>query len=142
MFEKGKGKLEFDKFIKYCPILNNVCLNMTLYFRSLSRARQLSGANPINADNYHYFSYDTCPRTCITGIAQTGAVRKEGPSGSICIQDKTYRVGISEWVWDKTNTAHVSISISIVIPLKLSITYIIIILSNLFHNSITFYNVL
>ena len=66
----------------------------------------MTKSNPKEADNYHYFSYDTKAGTA--GIARQMGWGGGKVSGSVCWEDKYRRTGISEWMRSDVNTAIVS----------------------------------
>ena len=61
----------------------------------------------MDADNYHYFSYDVLGGT--SGIARTVSWSGGNAKGSICIPQKQYRTAISEWISNGAKTALVRI---------------------------------
>ena len=68
-------------------------------------AESISGRNKINADNYHYFSYDNKGGT--SGIARGMGWTNSDASGSVCWRDKKRRTAISEWIRSDAETAMV-----------------------------------
>ena len=74
-------------------------------------AKSLSEKNKVNADNYHYFSYDN--KDGITGGATTASFANSDAGGSVCLRDQKLRTAISEWLNSDAETA-------IVIHLKIN----------------------
>ena len=89
--------------------LIHVYLAISLYFRN--SAGSISGKNKVNADNYHYFSYDN--KDGITGGATTVSFANSDAGGSVCLRDQKLRTAISEWLNSDAETA-------IVIHLKIN----------------------
>ena len=57
----------------------------------------------MNADNYHYFSYDN--KDGITGGATTMRFANSDAKGSVCWSDQKRRTAISEWLNSDAETA-------------------------------------
>ena len=66
-------------------------------------AEKISKHNPLDADHYHYFSYD--PKSGICGIARTVSWSGSKAKGSVCFPQKQHRTAISEWVHSAAKTA-------------------------------------
>ena len=73
-----------------------------MYRRS---AEELSANNPKEADNYHYFSYDTKSGTA--GIARGISFGGGKGSGTFCLpkQHQKSRTAISEWMSSDAKTS-------------------------------------
>ena len=85
-------------------ILYESCLLVIFLFFSQS-AENESGKNKVNADNYHYFSYDN--KGGVSGIARSMGWTNSDASGSVCWRDKKRRTAISEWLRSDAETAMV-----------------------------------
>ena len=66
-------------------------------------AKSLSEKNKVNADNYHYFSYDNKGGT--SGVATTMRYPNSDTGGSVCFRDQKQRTAISEWLKDDAQMA-------------------------------------
>ena len=82
-----------------------VYLAICLYFSE--KAESISGKNKVNADNYHYFSYDN--KGGISGLARTMKFSNSDASGSVCLRNQKPRTAISEWLNSDAEAAMVFI---------------------------------
>ena len=78
-----------------------------MYRRS---AEELSATNPKDADNYHYFSYDTKSGT--SGIARGVSFGGGKGSGTFCLKTQKSRTAISEWMSSDAKTSLVRLIFS------------------------------
>ena len=78
---------------------------IVLFYRR--RAENITKNNPLEADHYHYFSYDVSGGT--SGIARTVSWSGSEAKGSVCFPQKKYRTAISEWINNDASTALVRI---------------------------------
>jgi len=74
-----------------------------MFQAAVNRALSISEKNKVNADNYHYFSYDNKAGT--SGVAITVGWLNSDASGSVCIRDQKKRTAISEWLNNDAETA-------------------------------------
>ena len=74
-----------------------------IYLDFSETAESISGKNNVNADNYHYFSYDN--KGGITGVATTIGWLNSDASGSVCIENQNQRTAISEWLRNDATAA-------------------------------------
>ena len=86
--------------------LNSLRFMFTLLFASIfsNRALSISEKNKVDADNYHYFSYDNKDGTA--GVAATMRLFANSDAlGSVCWRNQRERTAISEWLNDEATTA-------------------------------------
>jgi len=86
--------------------IKHVATSLTLHgdiSKAINSAASISEKNKVNADNYHYFSYDNKAGT--SGVAITVGWLNSDASGSVCIRDQKKRTAISEWLNNDAETA-------------------------------------
>jgi len=86
--------------------IKHVATSLTLHgdiSKAIETAESISGKNNVNADNYHYFSYDNKGGT--TGVATTIGWLNSDASGSVCIENQNQRTAISEWLRNDATAA-------------------------------------
>ena len=88
----------------FCNLYDSCLLVIFLFFTQ--SAENESGKNKVNADNYHYFSYDN--KGGVSGIARSMGWTNSDASGSVCWRDKKRRTAISEWLRSDAETAMAS----------------------------------
>jgi len=75
-----------------------------MFQAAVNRALSISEKNKVNADNYHYFSYDNKDGTA--GVAATMRLFANSDAlGSVCWRNQRDRTAISEWLNDEATTA-------------------------------------
>ena len=90
----GSKLIEFTKIHVYLAI----CLDFS------DNALSISEKNKVDADNYHYFSYDNKYGTA--GVAATMRLFANSDAlGSVCWRNQRERTAISEWLNDEATTA-------------------------------------
>jgi len=71
--------------------------------KAIEKAESISGKNKVNADNYHYFSYDN--KDGWSGVAIQMGFGNSDAFGSVCWKDQKRRTAISECIDNSAKAA-------------------------------------